>query len=244
MIFRMMMAVALGAMIGGSDVPDAPATQPTVDEALVAQLAEIDRRAEEIADLTADFVQLKHTAMLKKPLESRGSLRIKGAVMRWDTTSPSATVMIIDQNELKFYSADQRLLEIYSMERGLGQIAASPLPRLAVIREHFTIERYEWPSPPTPETGEHLAVKLTPREESLGRHVQEVRVLLDLTTGCASAVRILNPDGDELEISFRNIRTNTGMDDEEVTFDPPAGTSISRPLEQQAATTQSAEEGP
>ena len=117
------------------------------------------------------------------------------------------------------------------MERGLGQIASSPLPRLAVVREHFAIERCEWPNLDKSMRETHLAVKLTPREDSLRRHVQEVRVLLEVATGCATAVRIVDPDGDELEITFKNIRTNMGIDDDKVRFDPPSGTEISRPLE-------------
>ena len=111
MIWQIAIAAGLAALIGAS-LASPPASQPVVDAALDAQLTEIDRRAEKIADLTADFVQLKHTALLKKPLESRGSLCVKGAFMRWDTTSPSITVMTIDQKEMRLYSAQERLLEI------------------------------------------------------------------------------------------------------------------------------------
>jgi outer membrane lipoprotein-sorting protein len=219
----------------------APATQPAIDQHLQRQLEEIDRRAAQITDLTSDFVQLKHTALLKKPLESRGRLRIRGVAMRWDTTDPSPGVMVIDEQELRLYSPAQSLLEIYPMQRGLGQIAASPLPRLAVVREHFDIAGCDWPGLDERSRATHVAVKLTPREESLARHVQEVRVLLEVTTGCASAVRMLDPDGDELEISFLRIRTNTGVREDEVRFDPPSGTTISRPLEAAPPTSRGAE---
>ena len=80
--------IVLAAGVGGVLVADPPATQSSQDKSLDARLAEVDQLAGRIADLTADFVQLKHTALLKKPLESRGSLRVKGSAMRWDTTAP------------------------------------------------------------------------------------------------------------------------------------------------------------
>jgi len=244
MVLPLLLAFMAGAHRPDDAVAQAPATQGAVDAQLQRQLEEIDRRAGQIIDLTADFVQLKHTALLKKPLESRGRLRIRGAAMRWDTAEPSPGVMVVDDRELRLYSPRQRLLEIYPMQRGLGQIAASPLPRLAIVRDHFDIAGCDWPGLDEQSRATRVALKLTPRENSLARHVQEVRVLLDATTGCASAVRLLDPDGDELEITFRNIRTNTGVREDEVRFEPPAGTTVSRPLEADSPASRSAEGAP
>jgi len=208
-------------------------TRPAVEADLETQLSEIDRRAAAITDLSAEFVQLKHTPLLKKPLESKGTLRVKGDQMRWDTESPSPGVMTIDAVELRVYSPDQRQLEIYPMQNGLGQIAASPVPRLTVVREHFLIERIDWPqeNQRDQESNDRLAIRLTPRDASFRKHVREVRVLLHMDSGCAQVVRIIDPDDDELEITFSNLRINPGLRDDQVRFDPPKGTVISRPLE-------------
>src|SRR4051812_32568629 len=93
----------------------APTSTPTTNPVLWNRLVEIDSRAAKLTDLSADFEQQKHTTLLKKPLVSRGKVQIAGSTMRWDTTNPEPTVMLLDEKEARLYYPKQSTLEIYSL---------------------------------------------------------------------------------------------------------------------------------
>jgi outer membrane lipoprotein carrier protein len=205
---------------------DGPKPAPP-DPSLAAQLDDIDRRAGQARDLSGRFTQEKHTALLKKPLVSSGRIRMKGAVVRWDTESPEPTVLYSDGREIRMYYPRQATVEVYPIDRRLGDLAASPLPRLDILRRHFRIER----APDAPRDGKTVELKLTPTDESLAQHVDEVRVTLDVPSACVTRVEMLDADGDRTVIRFTDVRTNTGVKDGELELTVPAGTKVSRPLE-------------
>lgn len=208
--------------------PAQPGEAPTPFE---RTLEAIDAKAAAIEDLVADFEQQKKTPLLKKPLVSRGTVRVKGAKTRWDTTHPHPTVMTIDASELRIYYPEQKTVEVYPIRAGMSRLAASPLPRLSVVREHFTIE--ETPAKeldPQAKPGE-VGLRLAPREESLKEHVAQVRVLLDPATGVGRRVEITDAEGEVTTLTFTNVRANTGVREESLVLRTPPGTTESRPLE-------------
>src|SRR5437868_12890448 len=78
--------------------------------------------------------------MLKKPLVSSGRVRMKGSVVRWDTAAPEPAVLHSDGREIRMFYPRQRVVEVYPIDKRITDLAASPLPRLAALREHFRIE--------------------------------------------------------------------------------------------------------
>jgi outer membrane lipoprotein-sorting protein len=195
------------------------------------QLNAIDHAAAGIKDLTARFEQRKFTALLTKPLISSGLVRGAGAVVRWDTREPAPSVLYADRAELRLYYPDQKLEEIYPVDQRMSDLLASPLPRLSTIKEHFTIEIA---SPgdvaDLPHGDATLALRLTPIDAALAAHLRQVFVVLDVHTGLALAIRTIDPDDDRTDITFSDMRVNTGLDEASVDLAVPAGTAISRPL--------------
>lgn len=208
--------------------------QPEQD-ALEQTLRAIDGRARGIRDLTADFQQLKHTAMLKRPMQSHGTVRLIAsghqARMRWDTAKPHPTTLAMTDTEIQMYYPRQALLEIYPVESELAKLAASPLPRLEFVRRHFTIESMQWEGLEASQAAGHIALRLTPKEEKLREHVVEVHVLIEETTACITRAVVQYPDQERLELSFADIKINTGLKESDVELTVPAGTKVSRPLE-------------
>ena len=201
-------------------------TKPaSIDPALLALLAEIDKKAAAVSDLTADFKQEKFTALLKKPLVSTGRLFIKSSAMLWDTTAPEPTRMRIDEKEVRLFYPRQKILEIYPIDQRLGSLAASPLPRLDVLRTHFNIERI------ASDNSSVLQLKLTPIEVTLQEHVDHVLVSLDPAKGLILNAEVTDADGDRTAIEFSNIKTNMNLSDDSVRLDVPKGTRIVHPLE-------------
>ena len=210
-----------------------PATKPSTapaDAALWTRLAEIDARAAKVKSLAANFEQQKFTALLRKPLVSTGRVRVHGAVMRWDTRQPEASVLFIDAHEARVYYPSQKTLEIYPLDKRLGELAASPLPRLDALRTRFSFEQIpvgELDKSVGPK--QFIALRLTPTDESLRQNVQQVRVLLDISGAYVVKAEVTDGDGDRTVLSFPEVRLNADVGD--LTLSVPPGTTVTHPLE-------------
>jgi len=79
--------------------PDTTVANPSAEkddaaaEELNKRLEAADAKAALVKDMTADFEQSKHTALLKKPLVSSGAIRVKESAMRWETRRPHESVL-------------------------------------------------------------------------------------------------------------------------------------------------------
>lgn len=213
-------------------VLDAPGEDPV----LRARLDEIDRRAGQIQDLEARFEQRKFTALLKKPLVSSGRVRLKGSVVRWDTEAPEPAVLHSDGREIRMFYPRQRVVEVYPIDKRITDLAASPLPRLAALREHFKIEGAPPGAPGGGATGggagrDLVPIRLTPTDGFLKEHVDQVLVVLDAAAACVASVEVDDADGDRTVIRFDDVKLNAGLKDADVALAVPPGTKESRPLE-------------
>jgi outer membrane lipoprotein-sorting protein len=211
----------------------APATKPATapaDAALWAKLNEIDSRAGQIKSLSAHFEQQKFTALLRKPLVSSGKIRINGPVIRWDTEKPEPSVLFIDPHEVKVFYAAQKTLEVYPLDKRLAELAASPLPRLAVLKEKFSFQQIGVAQlDASVRKKDCLALRLVPTDPSLAEHVRQVRVLLDIPRAFILKAEVTDGDGDRTELSFSDVQLNADVGD--LALSVPPGTAVTHPLE-------------
>lgn len=203
---------------------------PTTDPTLWTKLTEIDQRAGQIKSLSAHFDQQRFTALLRKPLESTGQIRIKGPIIRWDTVQPEPSVLLIDQGEARIYYPNQKTLEVYPLDKRLADLAASPLPRLNVLKERFSVEQIPVEDLDKSAAGKNfIALRLTPKEASLAEHVKQVRVLLDVSKAYIIRAEVTDGDGDRTVLSFRDVQLNADVGD--LALIVPPGTAVTHPLE-------------
>jgi outer membrane lipoprotein-sorting protein len=217
-----------------ADADAGPGEAPKgVDPAFWKQLVEIDARGAAVKDLTAKFQQEKFTPLMKKPLVSSGTIRIKGSAALWNTTAPAPTIMRIDPQELRLYYPEQKVVEVYKVDQRMGPLAASPFPRLALIKPHFTFERGDAKAllPAGADASKFVAVKLRPINEEMRKHLDEVTVLLEVATGLVTRAQTVDADGDRVVLSFSDMKVNAGLTDQDVALDVPAGVKVVRPLE-------------
>jgi outer membrane lipoprotein-sorting protein len=207
------------------------ATRPAnVDPAAWQRMLDIDAKAAQVQDLVADFEQQKFTAMLKKPLVSRGVVKVRGNAMLWDTKEPEPTQLQIDAREVRIYYPEQKTIEAYQVREKLGQLAASPLPRLDVLREHFSFEPIAVGELGEKDDLRFFAVRMTPTDPELREHVDQVRVLLDAKQGLILRLEMRDADGDRTLIAFANVKTNTGMSETDLRIAAPPDVKVTRPL--------------
>jgi outer membrane lipoprotein-sorting protein len=221
---------AVVAMAGEAARPGEAATRP-VDPALWNRMLAVDQRSANIIDLTARFEQEKFTALLKKPLLSGGVVRVRGSGMRWDTNHPEPTVLRLDEREVRIYYPRQKIIEVYGIEQKLASLAASPLPRLDVLKQHFSFEELAVDElDKSVDPSKYLALKMKPTEPALREHVDEVRVLLDIAGGYLVRLEIIDSDGDRSVIRFSDVKINTGLTGKDLEIKAPADVKIVHPL--------------
>jgi outer membrane lipoprotein-sorting protein len=222
--------LVLGAWIarGADDAPPAG-----VDANLWKRMLEVDARGANVRDLTADFVQEKHTVLLKRPLVSKGTIKIKGSAALWTTSEPEPTVMRIDDKEVKLLYPKQKVMEVFATADRMGALAASPFPRLSLIRQHFTFEQMAAKElmGEAADEGKQLALRMRPIDQTLKKHIDEVDVVLDVASGLVLRAQTIDGDGDRIVLTFSNMRTNVGLTDADLDLATPPGVKVTRPLE-------------
>ncbi len=201
----------------------APATQPA-DPQLMADLQRVDAAAGPAAAVTADFRQEKFTPLLKRPLVSTGRVAARGDVSLWTTVQPRPSAMRVTADQIRIYYPDQSVVETYPVQGQLGALAASPLPRLAVLRQFFSFDRL-----PGTDAGT-LSVRMTPLTDELRQHVREVRVTLDRAAGSIRRAETTAADGDRTVLTFDHVDLHAPVADADLALAVPPGTREVQPL--------------
>jgi outer membrane lipoprotein-sorting protein len=209
----------------------APASRPAnLDAATWNRMLQIDARAGKIETLIADFRQQKFTSMLKKPLVSSGKVFVRGSSMLWDTQKPEPTTLAITPTEARIYYPAQKVIEVYQVREKLGSLAASPVPRLSVLNQHFSFEPIPLEQFGETDDARFFAVRMTPLDAEMREHVQDVRVLLDARRGLIMRLEMGDPDGDRTVITFLDVQINAPLKDGDLVLHPPPDVKITRPL--------------
>lgn len=197
-----------------------------------ARLEAVDRLAASISDLTSRFVEKKHTALLKRPMVSKGRVRIKGSHTQWETVEPHRTTTLVDAKRVRIHYPRRRVVEVYPIDDQLRQLFVSPVPRWAPLRDHFSIEPVPAGDVPVEyrDADRFLPIRLTAKDDSLRRFVERVDVVIDATTGCAVRVDMIDGDGERTTITFSETKTNSGLDDRHFDLAAPEGTRVVYPL--------------
>ncbi|MDB5325966.1 MAG: hypothetical protein JWM57_1535 [Phycisphaerales bacterium] len=200
-----------------------------LDAALLKRLEAVDAKVAAVKDLAAKFEQKKFSPLLKKPITSTGTIRALGDAMLWLTESPEPTQLRIDGQTLQLLYVNQKSLEVYPLKGKMASMAASPLPRLATLKEKFDLA-----ADPDAKAGE-LALVLTPKDPELKPFIDRVRVRLNEAVGVVERFELTDPDGERTEITFSDPKLNTGLAAKDLDLTPPAGTKTMRPLDPAAA---------
>lgn len=221
---RLLVILMLGVLAAGAAAQDLSPLPPD----LAPRLQDIDRRAAEVADLRADFEQTRTSPLIRTPMKSSGTLIVRGDRVRWDTRRPHPSVMTIGGGEVRIHYPEERVLEVYEARGDLRELTGSPLPKLKVLRERFTIAPADV-GELGGETGRHVALELVPRSDELKENVARVRVLVDEKAACLAVMEMTDPDGEVTRLEFKNVRVNAGVKDSELELRVPEGTRTVRP---------------
>jgi hypothetical protein len=210
----------------------AASTAPRQDGAradLDAKLAVIERRGEQVEDLTASFEQHKHTALLREPMVSSGTVRVRAGRVLWETKEPRPSMMGIEEKRAIVFFPRQKTAEIYPLRGEVQLLGASPLPRIAKLREAFEIREADATDLVERAPAGAIGLALSPRPGPMRDHIERVRALVDMAVPALVALEIVDVDGDRTLIRFSDIRTNQGLAERDVTLRLADDIEVSHP---------------
>lgn len=188
---------------------------------LPQDLDAIDRRAAGIEAVEARFTERRYTALLRAPMESSGTIRAIAGVVRWDTTTPARSSTIITESEVRIFYPEDPLLEVWEVSSRVGQLASSPIPRIAALRDLFEIALVGG----TPGV---VTLRLTPLDPRAREHLDYIRLEIDRATAVVMRVEIGMVDGDRTEIVLDRVKLNTGLTKKDLALEIPPDTQVVR----------------
>ena len=202
--------------------PAAPEKKPAANTMAPDVKALVDRMQafyENTSDFTADFEQKYTYKAFKRVQTSTGTVIFKKpALMRWEYKTPSAKTFILAGDKVYAYDAEAMLLTKASI--GTNQLSASVtfLWGQGKLADEFAIEKITCKSC----TGTQL--QLTP----LKPDPRFKRILLEVDPKTAQVIRstVIDPDGSQNAITFKNLKINTGVSTDAFKLNPPEGTQV------------------
>ena len=158
--------------------------------------------------LRSRFVQVKNSALLLEPVESRGSLVFQApGQVRWVYDEPEPMVVLFDDEILTTYIPGQMRAErvkVSRKQRRFVKVKAGTQP-LDELRSHFRITLSD-PGPSAP-----YKLTLEPSNRVLQRKLQSVVLEVDRKLMLPVVVEYLEADGDFTRYEFSHIELNPGL---------------------------------
>lgn len=156
-----------------------------------------------VTKLEANFVQVQHRKILKKPLESRGTVRFaRPSSLVWNVLSPAKSTFSLEGSKATMDVPDVGSHEVLDLAAvpDASRLATSLMVWLkadaAAVDHDFTATYVQ--SPPS--------VKLAPKDERLGKLVTSVNLDLATNPWRVSAVHFTEPTGDSVDIRFTGVK--------------------------------------
>ncbi|MCH8270951.1 MAG: outer membrane lipoprotein carrier protein LolA [Planctomycetes bacterium] len=145
--------------------------------------------------------------------------------MKWETKEPRYSLLLVSSRAAKLYDPESKRLEVYPLSSGLAAIIGTPLPRFLRLKESFSIERAE----PGKES-EQVVLTLTPLNEELAEHIESITVWIDPKIPAATALEMVDPDGERTRITFSKIELDQGLSEEDFELELPDDVLIEYPM--------------
>ena len=178
-----------------------------------ARLNELLSRAQ---TMTGGFSQMTLSANGANLQETTGSLALKRPGMfRWHTDPPLEQLLVSDGQKIWLYDPDLEQVTIQQLDQRLSHTPALLLSGdVSRLQESFDIQYTGG--------GNVLDFTLTPKDAD--SMFDSLRV--SFSDGVINDMQMSDPVGQRTNILFRNVQLNAPLDDEQFTFEVPAGVDV------------------
>jgi len=179
----------------------------------------VEQAYKEVGTLRADFVQITRSKAMGDETKQRGRVMLKRPrMMRWEFTQPAGKVFVTNGDTMWIWSAAERQVIVSKGAAGGGQGMAQLLDDLNRLSELFDAELL-----PSEAGASTVSLLLKPKSDA---GFQSVTLRLAAKDYTVKEVNMLDAFGNEVELSFKQVKNNVDIDDAKFTFQIPAGAQV------------------
>lgn len=202
-----------------AQVPPQPRPQKKPGSEVKALVDRMQAFYENTRDFSAEFEQVySYTASKRKQTSTGKVIFKKPALMRWEYAGASPRTFVLAGE--KVYMHDPEAMLLTRANIGTSQLSASVtfLWGEGKLADEFEIEKKPCAS------CKGVQLQLTP----LKPDPRFKRILLEVDPKTAQVLKstVIDPDGSQNAITFRNLVTNTGVSEDAFKLNPPEGTQV------------------
>jgi len=171
-------------------------------------LEEIQREAQDIYSVRAEFTQEKHMKILARPLLSTGVVLFKSPKsIRWEYFEPVKSILMMDDGKVKRYiEGENGLIEDMGPSKQIMQFVLQEIT-------HWLKGEYDRSSNFTTTLKNGRVIILTPKEESFSRIIERIELTLSEKPGVMDRVKIVENQDTYTEYRFHKTQVNIPLDD-------------------------------
>ena len=179
----------------------------------------VEQAYKDVGTLKADFVQVTRSKAMGDETKQRGKVMLKRPkMMRWEFTQPEGKMFVTNGETMWVWSAVEKQVIVSKGVAGGGQGMAQLLDDLNRLSELFDAELL-----PTEGKANTISLLLKPKSDS---GFQSLTLRLAANDYTVKEVNMLDAFGNEVELSFKQVKNNVQLDDTNFVFDIPAGAQV------------------
>ena len=203
--------------------PAAPPPSTSSNKKMTSEVAKLVERMqafyEATEDFRADFEQAYTYQTFKRTQTSSGTVIFKKpGLMRWEYLKPSKRTFVLAGNKVYAYEPEARTLSVAAMDTSQLSASVSFLFGQGKLENEFNISKGQCSD------CKGVLLLLDPKKPD--PRFKQVQFEVDPKTAHVMRSIVIDPDGSRNAITFKSMKTNTGVDRESFTLKPPADTKV------------------
>lgn len=196
-----------------------PAMAPEVKRAVEA----MQKFYEETVRFEADFEQTYRYTTFSRKTTSSGRVRFlkSGASMRWDYAKPTEKSFVVAAEKFFVYDKEAKQILVAEMDSDRVSASLSFLWGQGKLDKEFFIRKS-----PRDDLKGGIALELTPKIRD--PRFEKVYFLISPEDYSVKETLVIDPDGSENHVRFKNVKTNGNFGREAFLLEPPEDVQIVR----------------
>ena len=196
-----------------------PEQRPAATPAVKALVERMQTFYERTRDFTAVFQQDYAYQGSKRTQRSTGTVLFKKpGMMRWDYASPSQKTFVLTGETVYALDTEAQLLTVANLDSNQLSAAVTFLWGRGKLLEEFDVRAVDCAA------CKGTLLELVPRVKD--PRFRLLRMEVDLATAQVTRSIVIDPDGSENAITFKDLKPNAGVEDAAFKLQPPAGTQV------------------
>ncbi|MBF0554166.1 MAG: outer membrane lipoprotein carrier protein LolA [Nitrospirae bacterium] len=162
--------------------------------------------------VSAAVYQTKHLAMLKKAIESEGTVIIRKTPrsLRWEAVRPERTITIIDEKTITIYKPIEKEADIYGIDANIAAkqsmafLSSTMWGDISELEKKFNTAIYL--------KNGLIIYRLIPISEMVTRYLTSIIIYFNESTGIPVGFELATPKGDKYMTSLKDVKNNPPLD--------------------------------